>query len=842
MNNGRTLEGSNAGRQEIAAAAAMLLEPDGEKRNEACDTLKKHYETRTSPVLFIRKEERERLVDHVRRHYGEDMREVMASAERVAAKTFLFRGEWDMEPTCVPVTFAEDIDWQHVPAGDVEWAYMLNRHAYWVDLGQAYLVTGESKYAEAFCMQLDDWLRRNPVPAGSAEASATLAWRTIEAGLRCINWIRAYECFRDYPGFTAELFGRMLVSLHEHGEYIAGAFDPWRRLSNWGVLENAGLFALGVFMPEFRNAAFWLEMSADRLRQTAALQIGRDGMHWEQSPLYHNEVFFQYMHVLHLAENNGISLYPEWISAVRRMAEANLYSVKPGGRQLMKGDSDDNDMRDALTAGAIQFGDGELKYAGHDRVDLANLWLYGLSKAEAYERLTPVRPEAASRAFEEAGQYVMRSGWEPDALFASMNCGPMGGGHGHADLLHVDLCAYGRDLLMDPGRYTYSGGDEFRRYFKQGAAHNTTLVDGKEFTEYLDTWDYGRIAAPLGTRWSSGPAADYAEGSHDGYLHLADPVIPKRRLIFVKPGYWLLADSFRCKDAHRFEQRFHFAPGQVSIGERGVVFTTEDGTAGLHVLPVTRTPLRAGTEPGSGGDGAGGSAGEAADGQGIGCGDQAAARAALSDGAEAARMAGLAANAPGEEPGGPNGTGATAQADTGAGNSGLPHTARASAASPHPETDGPVPASLSVPTPGEGAAPADTGAAGRGPLLVRAEDAFVSYRYNEMTPAPAVTFSCASAGSASMLQVLYPVRSGVTEVPEVEQVDVYTYNGAKVPDSAAEACRLIWKSSGEQHIVVICHQTPSTSIMSYIVEGTQVFGEVVLLKKTPQGIETIKVR
>ncbi|WP_217562496.1 heparinase II/III family protein [Paenibacillus sp. GbtcB18] len=789
MKSGRIGEGLDAGQPDLAAAASALLEPGGERRNEAYDTLKRHYVTRTSPVLFIREEERERLVNHVRNHYGEDMREVLASAERVAAKTFLFRGEWDMEPTCVPVTFAEDIDWQHVPAGDVEWVYMLNRHAYWVDLGQAYLVTGEDKYAEAFCMQLDDWLRRNPVPAGPAEASATLAWRTIEAGLRCINWIRAYECFRDYPGFTAELVARMLKSLHEHGEYIAGAFDPWRRLSNWGVLENAGLFALGVFMPEFRNAAFWLEVSADRLRQTAALQIGRDGMHWEQSPLYHNEVFFQYMHVLHLAENNGIALYPEWISAVRRMAKANLYSVKPSGRQLMKGDSDDNDMRDALTAGAIQFGDAELKYAGHARVDLANLWLYGLHKAEAYERLTPVRPETVSRAFEEAGQYVMRSDWEPDARFASMNCGPMGGGHGHADMLHVDLCAYGKDLLMDPGRYTYYGGDEFRRYFKLGAAHNTTLVDGKEFTEYLGTWDYGRIAAPLGTRWTSGPAADYAEGSHDGYLHLADPVIPKRRLIFIKPDYWVLADSFRCRDAHRFEQRFHFAPGQVRIEERGVCFTTEDGTAGLHVLPVTRTPLLTETEPGTGGSSGG------------------------------------------------------VPAPAGAGGNGeFPHTSTASGASPHPETNGAGPASLSVPTPGEGAVPADIGAAVRGPLHVRTEDAYVSYRYNEMTPAPAVTFSCGSTGPASMMQVLYPVRPGKTEVPVVEQADVFTYNGAKVPDSAAEACRLTWTSSGEQHIVVVCHQKPSTSIMSYVVEGVQIFGEVVLIKKTPEGIETINVR
>ena len=43
-------------------------------------------------------------------------------------------------------------------------AYRLNRHRYWVALGQAYAMTGDEKYAAVFSQRLGDWIDRNPVP------------------------------------------------------------------------------------------------------------------------------------------------------------------------------------------------------------------------------------------------------------------------------------------------------------------------------------------------------------------------------------------------------------------------------------------------------------------------------------------------------------------------------------------------------------------------------------------------------------------------------------------------------------------------------------------------------
>lgn len=80
----------------------------------------------------------------------------MKTADEVVEQTFLFRFPWDMERSRIPVTFEEEIDWRHVPDKDVEWAYMLNRHRYWVALGQAYTITGKEDYARAFCCQLED--------------------------------------------------------------------------------------------------------------------------------------------------------------------------------------------------------------------------------------------------------------------------------------------------------------------------------------------------------------------------------------------------------------------------------------------------------------------------------------------------------------------------------------------------------------------------------------------------------------------------------------------------------------------------------------------------------------
>ena len=56
---------------------------------------------------------------------------------------------------------------------------------------------------------------------------------------------------------------------------------------------------------------------------------------------------------------------------------------------------------------------------------------------------------------------MQRSGWDRQARFLLLDCGPLGaGGHGHYDLLSLEVSAGGRPLIVDPGRYTYSEAGE----------------------------------------------------------------------------------------------------------------------------------------------------------------------------------------------------------------------------------------------------------------------------------------------------------------------------------------------------------------------------------------------
>ena len=89
--------------------------------------------------------EREKRADLSRKYWPEDCKRTMKTADEVLEHTFLFQLPWDMEQTQEPVHFPEKIHWKYVLNEDPEFAYQMNRHRYWICLGQAYGLTGEEK-------------------------------------------------------------------------------------------------------------------------------------------------------------------------------------------------------------------------------------------------------------------------------------------------------------------------------------------------------------------------------------------------------------------------------------------------------------------------------------------------------------------------------------------------------------------------------------------------------------------------------------------------------------------------------------------------------------------------
>ncbi|WP_179087636.1 heparinase II/III family protein, partial [Paenibacillus odorifer] len=412
-----------------------------------------------------------------------------------------------------------------------------------------------------------------------------------------------------------------------------------------------------------------------------------------------------FLDCIRLARLNGLELQEEFQQKVQQMAVASLYWAKPNHRQPMLGDSDDSDIRSLLTYAGWLFQDAVLRFGGYDQMDYDNAWLFGINGVEGYERLTAELPPNLSHAYAHSGHYVMRTGWDEQGLYLYFHCGPLGGGHGHADLLHFDLYAYGQDLLTDLGRYNYSDHTPLRKALKESAAHNTTTVDGIGFTEVTDTWSFSQIAKPTGCQWISHPDFDYVEGSHDGYRHWDDPVYPLRRILFIKPFYWLLVDSFSSRQEHTFCQHFHFAPGTVQMEEGTLICRTKnEREANLCILPV--------------------------------------------------------------------------------------------------HVDG---------------------------LQGRVDAGVISREYNLLEPNQYAVYSRKGKGTVSIMQVLYPQSAGELFCPLVEQVPIYRHTGEPVAAAQAEACRIILPERNEEHIIVISHEIPSSHLDSYVVEGVQIFGEVVLI-------------
>lgn len=543
----------------VEGALPKAKQPDLPKR------LLDHY--RKKPAVFITVERQD--VNYLKSTFPEGVTASLKVADEVGRHYFLFRYEWDMEKTNIPYQFKGEIDWRKIPFGDPEWCYMLNRHRYWIDLGKAYYLTGDERYAKTWVKQVTHWIHNNPVEDKSLR---NLSWRRIEAGIRCENWIKSWELMRNSKAVTPEFFAMFLQSLHQHAEFINSSFSNFSRTSNWGILEHHGLFNVAVFLSEFKQSGLWLSDALKKLELCTSVQILPDGVQWEQSPMYHNEVFHCLMNVVLLGQRNKIEIPTLIKQKVHEMAWANVQWQKPNYKQPLIGDSDDSDLRGLLTLGAWLYRDGGLKSRAHAALDYENYFVLGREIDKTYQTINSVQPSFLSVYQPYSGDVFMRSSWDESASYLNFHVRKIGCGHAHDDLLHLALFAHNRDYLVDGGRYTYVESKE-RKLLKNSESHNGLAVDGQPNSIYNNTWgnSFNAKGVDVFTKFTQG--YDYAQATNNCYQRLANPVNMTRRVLYLKPGLWLVFDNFVGRGEHRYSQFFGFADKQVEARQQRVQTT-----------------------------------------------------------------------------------------------------------------------------------------------------------------------------------------------------------------------------------------------------------------------------
>ena len=514
--------------------------------------------------------------------------------------------DWHLEPLAgrrAPLVHWSRLDpLDSRTVGDAKVVWEINRHQWFVWLGLAYVFTRDERYATCFTDRLLHWKRENPVGLGINWTSS------LELALRIMAWCWALALFRESASLTAEFVEEVVDSVDaqaRHVErYLSHYFSPNTHLTG----EALGLLYTGIVFSQLSRAARWRRVGAKVLIDQLPRQILDDGVYFEQSSCYQRYTVEIGLHFLVLAARNGVSVPAGVRERVERAIEVLLFWQRPDGSMPQIGDADGGsllplcprdatDYRGVFAVAAAIFRRGDFGGAAGGLAPEV-VWMLGPEGAATLDSLETIPPaRSASRVFPRGGYVVMRSSWEREAHHLIFDVGPLGcpvsGGHGHADLLSIQCSAFGEPFLVDAGTYCYTADPAWRDFFRSTAAHSTVTVEG--LSQAVPRGPFAWEARPRAVIrcWRSTDTLDVMDAEHAAYECLPDPVIHRRRVLWVKPHYWVIVDDLRGHAECRMELRFQFAPVQVTLGAAPWARATGSSGHGLLLRPFATVDLRA---------------------------------------------------------------------------------------------------------------------------------------------------------------------------------------------------------------------------------------------------------
>ncbi len=433
-------------------------------------------------------------------------------------------------------------------AGDHKMIWELNRHQHLALLAQAALFDHNQDDLEEIRRQLESWMDANPFQRGINWTSA------LEVAFRALSWIWIEHMAGSHfdPAFRT----RFLHYLYLHGAHLEHNLSVYFSPNTHLLGEAVALHALGRLFPWFPGANRWRRRGAEVVRTQMFAQVRDDGSHFEQSTYYH--VYAVDMFLFHaILEDPGA----EYRAHLQQMAVYLHALLGPNGELAFIGDDDGGRFfhpygsrkrfgRATLASCGVFFHRPEWVLSQEDLNEQAVWWL-----GSAALSVEPRAGRWESRRFENAGMAVLTAG-DTHILF---DAGPFGAGragHSHSDTLSLVVRSGEREILIDPGTYSYMD-PVWRQRFRGSAAHNTIRVDEADQAVSISPFAWQDKPDVRWLEWSSSADRDIADAEcrYGGIVH-------RRRLLFVKPDLLFVVDEIRgthVQDTgeHTIEQFWH---------------------------------------------------------------------------------------------------------------------------------------------------------------------------------------------------------------------------------------------------------------------------------------------
>jgi hypothetical protein len=478
-------------------------------------------------------------------------------ARQILQGTYRFKGA----PDTVPRTENGGLDWAHQgPDDDQEWAFVLNRHYHIEKLLDAYLTTGNEAYARRLDQDLRDWIvHSRPYPAEKQQGPV---WRGLEVAFRIERWAKVFFVLQHDGHLQPGTRLLMLMSVQDHAHYLRH-FHSGR---NWVTMELSALGVLAAAWPEYEASSAWMTYATQTLGSELDRQVYPDGAQNELATSYHWIALANFEQLYTLRSRIDDPITGEYRRNLVRMYQYLTSVLRPNGTGPLNNDS------------GLRSFEREVVEAA-DRYDRPE-WRYVATQGGSGKP-----PDGSpSRIHPWAGQLVSRDGWANDAQWSFFDVGPWGTAHQHNDKLHLSVHAFGRDFLVDSGRFAYDGAvaQRFRAsYGTHSRGHNVVLIDGQGQAPGPKEAD-----EPLGDdQLVTTEAYDFARGRVETFTGLPGQVGHERALLYVRGKAWVVVDRITTVRPRSVKTLWHFHPNRRVEADQSSVYTADESKKTFQVIP-----------------------------------------------------------------------------------------------------------------------------------------------------------------------------------------------------------------------------------------------------------------